>query len=133
MTPSDVHTLLMGKEPEASHLAFYKSGKKGFSDKSFDKDRFLAVSILTLQKTMRSGLKSPSRVVLLVAPTHDKWVVEQLDEVSRTTFNVLKKVPGTSKARAELAQVIGACFKMLFVGGRLLRKLKEPTCRVSPS
>ena len=125
-SPAEVHLMLTGKMPEANHVAFYGSGKAGFSDKSFDSDRFLAVSMLTLQRTMRSGLNSPSRVVLLVAPSHDKWIVEQLDEVSRATFNHIKKTGGTSKGRAELAKMIGLCFKMLFVGSRLLQLPEQP-------
>lgn len=125
MTPSDAHMLLTGKPPDAAHTLLYESGKAGFSDKGLDKDRFLAVAVLTLQKIMRTGLLKPSRAVLYIAPSHDKWAIEQLDAVSRLTFDAIKNRGGSAKGRNALATAVGNCFKMLFVGGNRLLQVNE--------
>jgi hypothetical protein len=119
MTPSEVHFMLTGEEPDSSHTKFYDSGKMGFSDKGFDKARFLSVAMLTLSKTLRRA--TPSRVVLLISPSHDKWVVQQFDDVSAVAFKVLKKFPGTPSGRADLARLFGSAFKMVFYSSRLLQ------------
>jgi hypothetical protein len=124
MTPSEIHVMLMGKQPDASHTKFYKSGKMGFSDKGFDKDRFLAVAMLTLYKTLRN--KTPSRVVLLIAPSHDKWVVDEFDNVSVVAFKTLKSYPGSPSYRVQLAKLFGSAFKTVFYSSRLLQLEQEP-------
>ena len=124
MSPSDVHRLLLGTDPEAEHSKLYESRKMGFSDKGFDKSRFLAVAMLTLSKTLRTA--QPSRVVLLIAPTHDKWVVEEFDNISAVAFKSIKKHPGSLQGRAALAQLFGSAFKTVFYCSRLLQLPDQP-------
>jgi hypothetical protein len=121
MTPGQVHALLMGNEPNEIQQAFYSSGKMGFSDKALDKERFTLVAMLTLQKTMRTSMMTPSRVVLLTPPSHFKWVQDAFDDISVIAFKMLKKYPGSSKGRADLSKMIGNCFKIVFYNSRLLQ------------
>ncbi len=124
MKPSDVHRILMGKEPETEHSRLYDADRMGFSDKTFDKSRFLAVAMLTLSKTLRTA--QPSRVVLLIAPSHDKWVVEEFDNISAVAFKSIKKHPGSLQGRVLLAKLFGDAFKTVFYCSRLLQLPDQP-------
>ena len=125
MTPIEIHAYLTGQQPDPDHLTFYYARKKGFSDKSFNKDRFLLVAVLTLYKSL---LKSPpSRVVLLMPPTHDKWVVNEFDNFSQVAFKSIKNHPGTPQGRAKMAKLFGSAFKMIFYSSRLLQLPDQPT------
>jgi hypothetical protein len=126
MTPPELHRTLLDAVPSDFQQAFYASKKLGFSDKIANEEKFIAVAVLTLSKTMRVHLRKPERVVLFVAPVHDKWVVDQLDKIARKAFNSVKKLGGSTAGRAELAKVIGECFKCLFVGSRLLQLPEMP-------
>lgn len=118
--------MLMGTAPTAAQDAFYNSGKMGFSDKALDKDRFLPVAMLTLQKTMRKSLMTPTRVVLLTPPSHFKWVQDAFDDISVVAFKTLKKFPGSSDGRAKLSRAVGNCFKIVFYNSRLLQLPEVP-------
>lgn len=125
MPPIKLHKTLYGAEPGEAHVSFYDSGKMGYSDKEFDVARFEAVVVLTLHKTLRTGIAKPSRVVLLVAPTHEKWVMEQFDKAARRIYGNFKKLAG-AQSRTELAKLFGNCFAAVFVGSRLLQLPEMP-------
>lgn len=126
MTPGDLHVVLLGEEPTEVQRALYESGKMGFSDKSFDTDQFMAVSVLTLQKTMRVSIYRPERVIMLVAPSHDKWTMEQLDKLASRFLGTLKTAPGSKEGRIRFVKLIGECFKKILVGSRLLQLPEVP-------
>ncbi len=113
--------MLLGEEPGPNLVKLYTSGKAGFSDTALDEERFLAVTMLTLQKTMRKTMLTPSRVFLLVPPTHYAWVERHYDDVSAAVFRALRSRPGTLKANGQLAKMIGECFKMVFASVRVLQ------------
>lgn len=124
MTPSDVHSLLIGQVPELEHRRLYSSGKNGFSDRAFDESRFLAVAMLTLAKALRTS--NPSRVVLFISPTHDKWVVRQFDDISAVAFRSIAKGPGSPEGIRSLAHLFGDAWKMIFYTSRLLQFQEKP-------
>jgi hypothetical protein len=127
MTPSELHRTLLNREPDPSHVRLYDSGKKGFADKSFDQNRFLAVAMITLQKTMRKSMSMPSRVMLLIAPTHEKWVREEFDLISAAVFKRLKTYPASTPAkRLVFARNVGECFKIVGYHTRLLQLPDQP-------
>ena len=127
MTATPTHRLLTGEDPLPIQEKLYESGKFGYSDKALDEDRFLGVAVMTLHKTTRDGRhKPPSRVVLLVPPAQDKWVLEQLDRISAKTFKHLKHLPGTKPSRDRVSIMIGEWFKVLFVMSRLLQLPEQP-------
>ena len=126
MTPPELHGTLLGEEPADLHKKLYESGKFGFSDKTLDPERFLAVAMVTLHKTTRVSMHKPARVVLLVPPLKDKWAIEQLDVISERMFRHMKKMPGTSMARGNAAKMVGGWFKVLFVMSRLLQLPEQP-------
>jgi hypothetical protein len=103
----------------------------GFSAKSFDTDQFLAVSILTLQKTMRDSIYRPARVIMLVAPTHDKWALDQFDAIAGRCFTTLRTASGTTKGRIQFVKLIGECFNKILVGSRLLQLPDVPAAWTS--
>ncbi len=126
MTTSELHLTLLDKEPDPSHVRLYTSGKVGFADKSFDQNRFLAVAILTLHKTMRKSMKLPLRVMLLMPPTHEKWVRDEYDLISAAVFKRLKTYPGSPETVKLLAKRIGECFKIVGYHTRLLQLPDQP-------
>ena len=126
MTPGDLHRVLLAEEPTEGQQILYDSGKMGFSDKSFDTDQFMAVCVLTLQKTMRVSMYRPERVIMLVAPTHDKWALEQFDLVAGRFLGTLKRAPGSKAGRIQFVKLIGECFKKILVGSRLLQLPEVP-------
>jgi len=122
MTPAEVHALFMGQEPNVADIAFYDSGKLGFSDKTFNKDRLLPVTILSIQKTMRSGLKTPSQVVIFVPPHYLNKVIAQLKDFSVIMYrHLMKKRPGDKESRIALANIMAKYFRVLFINPRLLQ------------
>jgi hypothetical protein len=126
MTPIELHKTLYRTAPLESHLKLYESDKKGFSNKALDEGLFRAIVVLTLHKTMRGSADQPARVALLVAGTHEKWVIDQFDKEAREIFSNFKTMPGTQKSRAALAKLFGNCFKAVFVGSRLLQLPEAP-------
>ena len=126
MTLTDFHQMLTGEAPGQIAASFYATGKSGFSDKTLDAERFAAVAVLTLFKTTRTSMERPDRVVMLVPPSADKWVISQLDGVSAMVCEHCKKIPGTKEARTRLARMIGDWFKVLFVASRALQLPEQP-------
>jgi hypothetical protein len=126
LTVVDFHRMLSFDDPTETHNKLYASGMLGFDDKNLDEERFLAVATLTLFKTTRKDLHAPERVILLVPPRKDEWAIKQLDVISGKCFKLMQKMPGTPKARGDLAKVVGKCFDVLFIMSRLLQLPEQP-------
>ena len=117
----------MGQEPSATDVAFYASGNLGHSTRDLDKDLLLPVMILSLHKTMRSGFRTPSQVIVFTPPISKDWVLAQFGEFSKDIFNRLKdRRFGSTEGRIALAKAMGKCFAVMFVSPHLLQVPSEP-------
>ncbi len=127
MLPRHIQVNLLLDEPKPIHDQLYDSGKMGYSCKEFDEDRCLAVLMLTLAKISREGLDKPSKVTLLVPKTHDKWLIEQLDNVNKRMCDRLRTFPGTKQKRRELTTNVLGCFNNIWMFSRVLQMVERPT------
>jgi len=120
-----LHATLLGKPPTKIQYLFYDSGKLGFSDKSLDEERFEAVALLTIRKTMRTSMKRPERVGMVVPSSHEKWVVSHFNEFHRRMHENFKKMKGLRESRFQLTLMMAECFKRVLVGGKGLLQMPE--------
>ncbi len=118
------HVLLLGQEPEPTHLSLYEGfpDSRGFSDRALNVERFEAVLLLGLAQTFKEpGQDKPNKTYLFVPATREAWAIKQLEAVARKVFARCKE-----KKASQLAVHLGELFQHLMLGSRAIMLPSAP-------
>ena len=127
MTPYQIQELFLLQKPTPVQARLYDSGKLGFYGKDLDEERCTATFMVTFSKITEKSLYERSKVTMLVARTHEKWMTEQLDIMNQKVCDTLRRMGGSNKNRADLTKQVLGCFNSLYTFSRVLQLPEIPS------
>ena len=121
---SEFQEELFGSAANEVQQAFYDSNTCGYLGVDRDESKFLAVLVLAFWKTLPIGTEKYHKVLLLVPPAHEKWVLAQVKTYAKMLLERFSECP-------ELYHLVCQAIRHLQLGARILGMPEAPEHWVS--